>query len=234
MSRTAARYPRRLSEKAALSQPHDGLVVDGLARRYGPRWAVARVSLDVPRGSACQLTGPNGSGKSTLLKCIATALRPHEGSVSLGGVNLWTARKQLRRDVAFLSHESRLYEDLSAQDNLRIWSKLGGIKGDIPAVLDKVGLEPSRRDPVSTFSAGMRRRLALAVALLKQPRLLLLDEPFSALDPEGRQVVTRIVSGIRDAGAVVVLATHLPEEAQAMCDRRLHLEGGRTVSWETA
>lgn len=207
-----------------------GLVIDDLARRYGQRWAVARVSFEVPAGTACQVTGPNGSGKSTLLRCLATALQPHHGACRLDGRDLWTHRGTLRPHISFLSHSSRLYEDLSARDNLRAWARLGGYSTDVDRLIERVGLEPERSDPVRAFSAGMRRRLALAVALMKKPRLLLLDEPFAALDPAGRGLILDVVRTLKATGAVVLLATHLPREASVVCDMAVHLESGRQVA----
>jgi heme exporter protein A len=206
-----------------------GLVVRDLSRRYGPRWVLTHLSFVVPPGSALRVTGANGSGKSTLLRCLATALPPNDGAIELGGRSLWAHRASLRGSIGFLSHAARVYEDLSASDNLAVWARLGGSTVDRDAVLRRVGLDPARRDPVRAFSAGMRRRLALAVVLLKEPRLLLLDEPFTALDPAGRAVVADVVREARARGACVVMATHLPEVAAELCDRSLHLADGRAA-----
>lgn len=207
----------------------DGLIIDDLARRFGGRWAVARVHLRVPRGGACMVTGPNGSGKTTLLRCVATALRPHHGTIRLGGVDVWRARVALRARIALLSHATRLYEDLDAGANLRTWARLGGTRCDVPALLERVGLPIDRHDPVRTFSAGMRRRLALARVLLKRPDLLLLDEPFTALDPQGRALLVACVRELQDRGTTVLVATHQPDAASAICSQRLHMEAGRAV-----
>lgn len=214
---------------AHVAESTAGLVVDDLARRYGRRWAVARVSFAVAPGTACQITGPNGSGKSTLLRCAATAIQPHHGQIRLDGDSIWENRRTLRRDISFLSHDSRLYEDLSAGDNLRSWARLGGYSTSVDGLIERVGLDPQRTDPVRMFSAGMRRRLALAVALMKQPKLLLLDEPFAALDPIGRGLVVDVIRSICEQGAVVVMATHHPEEAAQACSQHVRLESGRKV-----
>jgi heme exporter protein A len=218
------------SGDAEVADSNAGLVVDDLARRYGPRWAVARVSFTVAPGTACQLTGPNGSGKSTLLRCAATAIQPHHGQVRFDGRDVWTHRRSMRHEISFLSHDSRLYEDLSAVDNLRSWARLGGYSTQVDELIEKVGLDPKRTDPVRMFSAGMRRRLALAVALMKTPKLLLLDEPFAALDPVGRELVLDVVRDICAQGAVVLMATHHPEEAALACTQHVRLESGRKVT----
>ena len=214
-----------------INQTHTGLVVDDLARRFGKRWAVARVSFSVPPATVMMLTGANGSGKTTLLRCLATALRPHHGEVRFNGVDTWTERSTARTDIGFLSHQSRLYTDLSAYDNLTVWARLGGRTANIPALLERVGLVVGRRDPVRTFSAGMKRRLSLARTLLGAPKLLLLDEPFSAFDPEGQDLVRSVVVDARNNGAIVVITTHVPHLAAEVCDIATHLNDGR-VQWE--
>lgn len=206
-----------------------GLVVDGLARRFGPRWVLARLSFEVPAGEALLLLGPNGSGKTTLLRCLATALKPHHGSVTLDGTDLWADRHTQRRHIALLSHASRLYADLSARENLAVWSSMGSYEADLDALLQRVGLPDVGRRPVRAFSAGMKRRLALARALLKQPRLVLFDEPFSALDPQGRELVAEILHELRGRGATLILSTHHPRIGARFCEHALRLDGGRIV-----
>lgn len=205
------------------------LHVDDLSRRYGPRWALVHVSLKVEAGQGCMLVGPNGSGKSTLIKCLATALSPHRGRVLLGGTEVWPERARLRREIAYLGHQPHVYDDLSAVENLEVWARLGGYTPDARALLDRVGLDPARRDPVRTFSAGMLRRIALARMLLKQPKLVLLDEPFTALDPPGRELMISVANELRATGAVLVMATHLPTVATRICDQAMALEAGRVV-----
>ena len=206
-----------------------GLHVHELARRFGPRWVVGGVSFDVDFGRGLLLTGPNGSGKTTLMRVLSTALKPHHGTATLDGRPLWEERSELRHQVAFVSHHSRLYEDLSAAQNLVAWARMHGSEPDTAALLAKVGLPTDRGEPVRTFSAGMKKRLSLALALLKQPRLLLLDEPFSALDPPGRQQMAALIAELVEAGAALVLATHMVEEASALCHTAVHLEQGKVV-----
>jgi heme exporter protein A len=209
---------------------HDTAVLaDDLALRFGPRWVLARLSFALPRGGACMITGANGSGKTTLLRCVATALKPHHGRLVVLGHDAWGQRRFVRRDVALLSHATRLWDDLDAAANLRTWARLAGLRADVPTLLDRVGLPADRREPVRTFSAGMRRRLALARVLLKRPRLLLLDEPFTALDPAGRTLVLDLLHALRADGTTLLLATHLPDVARAVCEDHLHMEAGRIL-----
>ena len=215
------------------ASPANDLKIRSVARRFGRRWALGRVSTSIPSGGALLLLGPNGSGKSTLLRCIATALALQEGRIELGGVDVWAHRSHLRRDIAMLAHASCLYDDLSAAQNLQVWASLGHYQADIGHLLTRVGLPTDRADPVRTFSAGMHRRLAFARVLLKRPRLVLLDEPFSSLDPDGRALFSRLVRDIRGTGASVVIASHLPRDAAPQCAHAIVLEAGRKV-WEGA
>lgn len=175
------------------------------------------------------LVGPNGSGKTTLLRCLATAIKPHDGAASFEGRDLWTDRHALRESIALLSHATALYDDLSARENLVVWARMGGMKPDVDALLARVGLPDTGARPARAFSAGMRRRLALARALLKSPRLVLFDEPFTALDPEGRAMLGGVLRDIRATGATLVLSTHHPEIAGEFCDTAARLEDGRIV-----
>lgn len=202
---------------------------DGVARRFGPRWALAGIHLTVREGEGVMLTGHNGSGKSTLLRCLATALKLHQGAIRIGGQDLWTERHALRPRIGFLSHAGYLYDDLSGVDNLRVWARLGGITMDPVPLLERVGLPPTRPDPVRTYSAGMRRRLAIARLMLQRPSIVLLDEPYNALDADGRQLVTDVACAFREQGATLFMATHLLEYSRHACSRHISLSDGRLV-----
>lgn len=207
--------------------------VDRLARRFGARWAVAGISFAVPAGGALMITGANGSGKSTLLRMLSTALKPHHGACRVDGRDLWEERDALRPRIGWLAHQLQLYEDLSPRENLNILQKLTLAPADPDAVLARVGLDPTRTDPIKALSAGMRRRAALARLLLKRPGLVLLDEPFSALDPVGRNLLLDVLRELRAGGATLVLATHMPGTASLVCDTSLHLELGK-ITWSGA
>lgn len=191
---------------------------------------LARVTLAVPRGGALLLLGANGSGKTTLLRCISSALAPHEGRVLLDGESVWEHRQRLRGEIALLSHETALYDDLSAAQNLRVWARMGQIEADQPALLRRVGLDHTGDKPVRAFSAGMRRRLALARALLKRPRLVLFDEPFSALDVQGRELVASVLTEVREQGATLVLSTHQPGIDARFCEHAVRIQAGQ-IAW---
>ncbi|MBL8957207.1 MAG: ABC transporter ATP-binding protein [Myxococcaceae bacterium] len=203
-----------------------------VSKRYGPRWALARLTFSLERGKSLLLTGHNGSGKSTLLKLLGTATAPTFGKLTLFGLDAVSDREAIRRRVALLSHASYLYEDLTAEQNLVVLGRLLGV-ADPPAaaraVIERVGMTKRADHAVRTFSAGMRKRIAIARLLLKKPDLALLDEPFGELDPEGIAVMEGFIRELRAGGTTVVLATHLIEQGQSLTDTRLHLAEGRTL-----
>lgn len=204
--------------------------VRDVSKRFGPRWAVARLSYSLPAGRSLLLTGHNGSGKTTLLRMISTATFPTAGQIMLFGRDTKTEREDLRREVALLSHASFLYEDLTAEQNLLLLGELLGtvdLKARVAALLERVGLSKRSDSPARQFSAGMRKRLAIARLLLKAPKLALLDEPFGELDPAGIAQMEGHIRDLQQTGCTVVLATHLIEQGERLTTDRLHLENGR-------
>jgi heme exporter protein A len=202
----------------------------GLSRRYGRRWALADVSLELPAGSVTMLAGRNGSGKSTLLRVLATALRPDHGEARVLGYDVRQAREAVRRKVALLAHQSFLYEALTARENLEVAASFLGRSAEALSLLARVGLETRADDPVASFSAGMRKRLSLARVLLQQAELVLLDEPYGELDPPGFALLDGVIGELRQRGATVVMATHLIDRGRLLCDGALLLEEGR-LAW---
>jgi heme exporter protein A len=201
-----------------------------VSKRFGARWAVARLSYTLQAGRSLLLTGHNGSGKTTLLRMIATATFPTLGSIALFGQETRAARAAVRTRVALLSHANFLYEDLTAAQNLLLAARLMGLPESAQAVdglLERVGLAARAHHPVRQFSAGMRKRVAIARLLLKAPALALLDEPFGELDPAGIAQMEGLIRELQGRGTTVVLATHLIEQGQALTHERLHLEQGR-------
>jgi len=199
-----------------------------LARRYGRRWALADVSFQLARGAVMMVSGRNGSGKTTLLRILSTAIHPDAGNASVGGYDIRTQRDEIRRSTALLSHSSYLYDSLSAKENLEIVARFCGAPPPSAAsALDRVGLAERANDPVSTFSAGMRKRLSFARVLLQKPSIAFLDEPFGQLDPEGFALIEEVVAELKGSGATVMIATHQIERVERIADVRLALENGR-------
>jgi heme exporter protein A len=215
-----------------LAQSGAAFRIDDVSKRYGPRWAVARLSFTLERGGALLLTGHNGSGKTTLLRLLATASFPTHGKLEIMGSDAVEGRDEIRRKVGLLSHASFLYEDLTAEQNLVVLGRLIGLERPeeaATAALNRVGLTQRSDNPVRQFSAGMRKRLAIARLLIKQPELALLDEPFGELDPQGITEMEKIIGELAAGGTTLVLATHLVEQGRALTKQRLHLEEGRAV-----
>ena len=206
------------------------LAVDAqhLGRRYGRRWALADVTVQVPVGRLVMLAGRNGSGKSTLLRVLSTAIRPDLGTARVLGFDLVREREDVRRGVALLSHYSYLYEALTPRENLEVAADhLGLSRERIHPLLQRVALDTRANDPVATFSAGMRKRLSFARVLLQTPRLVMLDEPYGQLDPEGFKLVDEVVGELKASGATVIMATHQVERVAKMADQTITLEAGR-------
>jgi heme exporter protein A len=210
--------------------PMESLAVDAsnLARRYGRRWALADVSFQLQRGQVMMVAGRNGSGKTTLLRILSTAIRANGGKASVAGHDLIEGRDEIRRQTALLSHYSYLYESLSARENLDIVARFCGATPPT-AALDRVGLSSRANDPVSTFSAGMRKRLSFARVLLQNPSIAFLDEPFGQLDPEGFVLVEEVIAELKRGGATVIVATHQVDRVARFADMQLMLENGRVA-----
>lgn len=221
-----ARKPMRETKLAIEAQ--------GLCRRYGRSWALVDVDLSVPSGQALLLAGHNGSGKSTLLRVLAGALKPDRGSLEVGGIDGLHDRQGLRRQVGLLGHASNTYDALSALQNLQIVARLLGKDSDrrsLLSLLERLSLGQRADDPVHTYSAGMRRRVAFARLLLQDPPIVLLDEPYAQLDPQGFRFVDELISRFKAEGRTILVASHHLEEGAQLCDRGIILERG-SVRWE--
>ncbi|HZX97749.1 MAG TPA: heme ABC exporter ATP-binding protein CcmA [Myxococcales bacterium] len=204
----------------------------GICHRYGRRWALIDVGFELPEGAATMVAGRNGSGKSTLLRALATAVRADRGTIHVLGVDARAERDRARESMALLDHRTHLYEPFTALENLRLAARFLGQPDTRAALLtrlDEVGLADRADDPVRGFSAGMRKRLALARVLLKQAEVVLLDEPYGDLDPPGFVLVDHMLERLRAQGVTVLMATHLLRRGQALCSRALVLESGRLI-----
>jgi heme exporter protein A len=199
----------------------------GLRRVYGERAALEDVTLETAAGDSLVVLGPNGAGKTTLLRILATLLRPTGGEVRVLGCKLPEEAWKLRGKIGYLGHEPLLYRDLSGRENLRFHAKMYGITGDraeerIEELLDAVKLSHRGDERTFEFSAGMRQRLAICRCVLHEPELLLLDEPDSNLDIEGREIARTLIGP--GLGQTRVVVTHDPERHLPDADQVLRLD----------
>jgi len=207
------------------------LAARGLGRRYGRRWALRGLDLDLPPGRVVAVVGPNGAGKTTLLRLLAGLDRPGEGRVLLGGRAVGERRED-RAAIGLVTHQPRLYPQLNPAEHLRFHALLHGREPDpseLAAMLDAQGLSPWAHRPSRTLSRGLAQRLALARALLPDPVVLLLDEPFTGLDPVAAADLSERLRGARAAGKAVLLTTHDLERLPGLADTLLVLRGGRAL-----
>jgi ABC-2 type transport system ATP-binding protein len=206
------------------------LNADRLGRRFGDRWAVRDVSLDVRRGEVLGLLGPNGAGKTTTVRLLTALIRPSEGSAAIDGFDVRLEPDAVRARVGILTETPGLYDRLSATANLDFFGRLYGLAATTRAeriehYLRLFGLWERRDDVAGTFSKGMKQKLAIARALLHDPAVVFLDEPTAALDPEAAYVVREAIEQLRRAGRTIVLATHNLDEADRLCDRIAFIRG---------
>jgi heme ABC exporter ATP-binding subunit CcmA len=198
----------------------------GLERRFGDRRALAGVDLELRDGEVMLLTGPNGAGKTTLLRILATVLKPTAGSAEVGGHPLPKEANAARAAVGYAGHEALVYPALTARENLELYAALHGTpERAVGEALERVGLAARATTRASELSRGMRQRLSLARATLHGPALLLLDEPTTGLDEDGRGVLRSLLA---DGGSAVV-ATHEPEWFAGVADRSVRLDAGRVA-----
>ena len=218
--------PRSLG--APDSRPPSVATTD-LARLFAGSPALAGVSLRIDAARAVALLGPNGAGKTTLLRLLSTAIRPSYGSASVDGLDLARDADRVRERVAYLSHATGLYDDLTARENLAFSAAMYRTPepaSRVARALQDVGLADRAGDRVGDFSAGMRKRLALGRILLGQPSLVLLDEPYASLDAEGMGIVDQLIAAWRGAGVSVLIASHATDRLAPFLDGRVVLERG--------
>jgi len=210
----------------------DPVRAEALGRSFAGVPVLAGVDLVVRAGDAVVLLGPNGAGKTTLLRILALLARPTAGRLALFGSDAATAPPALRRRIGYVGHESLCYPDLTATENLEFYARLFAVPDADARVRDLVvwaGLEAAARRPVRVYSRGMSQRLALARALLHEPELLLLDEPFTGLDAAGVAALQERLAALRLAGHALVLTTHDLERAAPVATRVAVLHRGKIV-----
>lgn len=206
-----------------------------LTKSFGPLRAVDGVSFEVRAGELYGLLGPNGAGKTTTLSMIAGLLRPDAGEVLVEGVPFSADPQRAKRIMGVVPQELAVYEELSARENLEFWGRIAGLppraaRARADELLAALALTDRAREPVKTYSGGMKRRVNLGCALLHRPRLLLLDEPTVGIDPQARLNILEFIRGLQRDGTAILYTTHYLEEAETLCQRIGILDHGRLLA----
>ncbi|MET9335711.1 ATP-binding cassette domain-containing protein [Streptomyces cellulosae] len=205
---------------------------EGLEKRFGAVHAVRGLDLAVARGTVCGLLGPNGAGKTTAVRLLTTLLRPDAGSARVAGLDLVREAAAVRRRIGVTGQDTSIDGDLTGRENLRLFARLHRTR-DAAAradeLLDRFGLTEVAGRPASTWSGGMRRRLDLAVSLVRRPEVLFLDEPTTGLDPAGRGLIWEVVRELTGEGTTVLLTTQYLEEADRLADDIALVDRGRVA-----
>lgn len=207
---------------------------EGLTKVFGGRRAVDDVTFAVPQGAFLSIFGPNGAGKTTLLRLLATLGRATSGQAWLMGIDVKEEPDRAREHLGLISHNSMLYPDLTAEENLMIYARLYGVedpRSRVLDLLDAVELKHRRLDVVRTFSRGMTQRLSIARALIHDPDVVFLDEPYSGLDPHAVEIFDDLIASTR-AGRTFVMVSHDLQKGFAMCTHALVLSKGRVVTFD--
>jgi ABC-2 type transport system ATP-binding protein len=216
---------------SSLAESELALRATDLGRRFGDRWAVRGIHLEVRRGEVLGLLGPNGAGKTTTVRLLTALIEPSEGTAAVDGFDVRERPEDVRARVGILTETPGLYDKLTASANLDFFARLYGLDAAtraerIERYLRLFSLWERRDDVAGTFSKGMKQKLAIARALLHDPSVVFLDEPTAALDPEAAFIVREAIETLRKGGRTIVLATHNLDEADRLCDRIAFVRGG--------
>ncbi len=206
--------------------------IEKLSKTFGTNVVLRNINLRIAKGEFLTIFGPNGAGKTTLIKIISTLVSPTYGKVVIDGIDIKENPIEIRKRIGVISHETYLYHELTAAENLRFFAKMYGtpdIEGRINDLIKQVGLSYRKNDRVRTFSRGMKQRLSIARALIHDPPVLLLDEPYTGLDQHASATFDRILSGMNAHEKTRVLISHDIERGISLCDRAVILTDGQIV-----
>ncbi len=211
------------------------IVIENLTKDYGDVKALDGLSLSIPEAEVFGLLGPNGAGKSTTINCLTGLLKPTSGTIRVGGFDIQTECSKAREIMGVSPQETAVYPFLSGKENVRLFGALYSVPKEsldsrVDYVLEKVGLLDDAGRRVGKYSGGMKRRVSIAMALVRDPRIVLLDEPTVGMDPQSRRAVWDFVMELRGRGKTIVLTTHYLEEAEELCDRVGIIDHGRLIA----
>jgi ABC-2 type transport system ATP-binding protein len=195
---------------------------ENLTKKFNTTLAVDNLNLEIPEGEVFGFLGPNGAGKTTTVRMLTSLIGPTSGTAVVNGYRVGEQDTEIRRTVGILTEAPGMYDNLSAEFNLEIYANLYEVKdpkAQVKKYLSMLGLWDRRQDEAGTFSKGMKQKLAIARALLHEPRILFLDEPTAALDPEASHLIHDFISELRKEGRTIFLCTHNLDEADRLCDR---------------
>ncbi|GHC59171.1 ABC transporter ATP-binding protein [Streptomyces cinnamoneus] len=206
--------------------------IEGLWKRFGEQAAVAGIDLEIPAGQFIGLVGPNGAGKTTTLSMVTGLLRPDSGRVEIGGHDVWQDPAAVKARIGVLPEGLRMFERLSGRELLACTGRLRGLPGDevdkrATQLLDVLDLAGSQHKLVIDYSTGMRKKIGLAAALLHNPEVLFLDEPFEGVDPVSAQTIRKVLERYTASGATVVFSSHVMELVESLCSWVAVLAAGR-------
>jgi len=203
------------------------IVVSNVIKQFGRFAALRGVTAEFDAGHFHAILGDNGAGKTTLLRAIAGLAHPTRGEISIFG----QTTKAACRDIGYMAHPSLLYDEMSGMENLRYFARLYGIEGDVRCeeAIRAVGLDPALTRPVGQYSQGMRQRMSLARAILHDPKILLLDEPFSNVDVHSAREMVRLLKAMRDAGKTIFVVTHQALLLEGVADEFVWMQAGQIV-----
>ena len=211
------------------------LVARGLVKTFGSLRAVDGVDLEIARGTFYGIAGPNGAGKSTTLRMLTGLLRPDSGTATVAGIEIWPDPQEAKREIGFVPDNPLLFDRLTAAEMLEYAGLLRGMKPEVIApraqeLLSVLDLTDVGDQLIADFSLGMIKRIGLGVALLHSPKVLVLDEPFGALDPVNTQVMEDLLQLYRAGGGTVVFASHVMDVVQRLCDRVVVIGNGKVLA----
>ena len=207
-------------------------VVD-LGKRYGPKVAVDEVSFTVEEGEIFGILGPNGAGKTTTVECVEGMRVPDRGTIRVDGLDPRRDRDALRQVLGVQLQESQLPDRIKVREALDLYSSFYPDPADWRELMGRLGLEEQRNAEFGKLSGGQKQRLSVALALVGKPRIAVLDELTTGLDPQARRDTWDLIEGVRDSGVTVLLVTHFMEEAERLCDRLAVIDAGRVVAIDT-